>query len=170
MHDLTDDAATIDNTGFDQVAMLEGAVADLDAQLVELSKRLDQDNPPGPQFAEVARPVLEFDDTVASIRSRDSCSRVQAMAKARRENPEGFAAYAHGPIGEDFATLVEKEIRKGCAPNVAAQRVALQHPAVATEIGKGVSVAMTDFALAVDRTVIEKKLSRTAAMSEVRKR
>jgi RNA polymerase subunit RPABC4/transcription elongation factor Spt4 len=167
---------------------LEGQLIDLAAQIENLNKVMTEANVQAEPYLPAAPTAEDFTQTVAEIRKRDNCTRTAALAKARSENQAGFAAYCAGPADNDFAALVEEEISKGSPASVAAQRVALRYPELAkatrckscgayaasdqstcpncdAPLAKGVS----DFMAAVDATMIEKKLSRTAAMSEVRK-
>lgn len=134
---------------------LEGALTDLDARVTHLTQKLDSGS---------------FDSKVAEIRKREGCTGTVAMAKARRQCPDLFEATFSPPIS-DYDELVAAEIRKGCSPNVAAQRAALRCPeaaAQAIERAK-ISKSSNDFMTEVNRTMIAKNLTRTAAMTDVRR-
>jgi hypothetical protein len=150
----------------DDEAELEGQLIDLEAQIADLNKKLVEANVQAYQPDDTPS-AEDFDQTVAEIRKRDGCSRTAALAKARSENQAAFAAYCAGPADKDFAALVEAEIAKGAPASVAGQRVALRHPHLACDapLAKGVS----DFMAAVDAVMAEQELSRTEAMTAVRK-
>jgi hypothetical protein len=84
------------------------------------------------------------------------------------------AAPEKSAYSADFDALVSQEIARGYPPNAAAQMVLAKHgprPDAAT-LRKSLASesALTDFMAEVDRTMIEKRIPRSAAMSEVRKR
>jgi hypothetical protein len=150
----------------DDEAELEGQLIDLEAQIAHLNKVMAEANVPA--LPDDTPSVEDFDQTVAEIRKRDNCSRTEALAKGRSENQAGFAAYCAGYSSTDFTSLVEEEIRKGCSPAVALQRVAAHHP----EFAKAAQTApksVADFMAAVDAVMAEQELSRTEAMTAVRK-
>ena len=45
------------------------------------------------QLRQVTKAVITFEKCINDIRSRDECTRVEAMQKARKEHPEEFEAY-----------------------------------------------------------------------------
>jgi hypothetical protein len=89
----------------------------------------------------------KFDARVEYIADRDSCSKTEAMSRARQEYPETYSNYQqhlarqrtsaqHVVRGGHFIgkrtpttyeDLVSAEIRKGCSHEIAGQRVAQQH-------------------------------------------
>ena len=101
---------------------------------------------------EPAAPIPDFEAVVAAIEKRDACGGTEAMSKARREAPDAFQVYRRlvpkKPTKEtdhdDFENLVAAGARK--------------------------SAPAADFMAEVDATMIAKRLTRTAAMSEVRRR
>jgi uroporphyrinogen-III synthase len=66
--------------------------------------------------------------------------------------------------------LVQDEIRKGCSPNVAAQRVAMFHPNEARASVAKREAEAGDFLQRVDAYRAEHKCDRTVAMEVIRKR
>ena len=88
---------------------------------------------------EPAAPIPDFDQVVAAIQTRDRCGGTTAMSKARREAPTAFATY----IGNT-----------ALSPN-------------ANAMGKASATA--DFMREVDAVMIQKRCSRTQAMSEARR-
>jgi hypothetical protein len=50
--------------------------------------------------------VSDFEDTANEIAKRDNCSRTEALAKARKENPEGFDAF------QTVEVIREEEVAK----------------------------------------------------------
>ena len=107
--------------------------------------------------------------------ARCSRSSTFTLAKACRERPQAFDAFR--TIGtkadeDDYAALVTKEMHGGCIPHhVAEQRILQKYGARpdATQICKSESAA-TDFMATVDAVMLEKGLSRSAAMVEARRR
>ncbi len=112
----------------------------------------DEDGDEDEDEVRKAAPPLthKFETAVSRIAHRDGCSKAAAMATARRENPTLFGDYQQsGLVGNaansgqplttfdmeksalSFGDLVAAEIRKGCSPVVAAQRVAYAHPELA---------------------------------------
>jgi hypothetical protein len=149
-----------------EVEELEGAVIDLEARMAHLNKALEAANVKPKSKDVEAKP--DFATTVAEIRKRDNCSRTEALVKARKEQPESFAAYSAGPTNADFDKLVEAEIAKGVAPSVAAQRVGLRHPeATAAAIAKQ---DRHPFLKLVDNIQEQDGCSRAVAMSRARKK
>lgn len=150
------------------VELLEQEVADLEKELERVTKN---------QAADVGS--QDFSGAVAAIMKRDSCDRTTALSKARLEAPDAFDAYQGRTTapdeGEDdntdFNKLVEAEVRKGAPRSVAGQRVLLRYGARpnAAQVRKGQD-AVADFTSEVDAVMMEKRLPRTAAMQEVRKR
>ena len=127
-----------ENTEMSKADELQGAVCDLEARIADLTKKLEENSQP--KKVDPFKRIGDFHTTVSEIRKRDNCSRTEALAKARKENPEAFNAYLVGPVAK---------------PDVS--------PAVAKS-------SVTTFMAAVDDAMREKGLSRTDAMSEVRKR
>jgi hypothetical protein len=149
---------------------LEGAVLDLEAQICDLNKRIEEAGV-GSVSDGSAAPITvpdDFEQTVTEIRKRDKSSRTEALAKARHENPEGFEAYRVGDTNGDFDALVAAEIAKGSPAAVAAQRVGLRYPnAVAPGIAKK---EKTPFEKVVDAIMEQEGCSRSVAMSIARKK
>jgi hypothetical protein len=139
--------------------LLEGALIDLEAQVVDVDVAVRAD----------AKPIHinEFENTVAEIRKRDNCSRTDALVKARTENPEGFAAYNADNAPKDFEALVEAEMAKGVSDSVARQRAGLKYPdATAAVIEK----AKHPFEQVVDTIQAQDGCSRAEAMARARKK
>jgi hypothetical protein len=89
----------------DDITELEGAVADLEAQLADMKN------------GQTDRRNMSFAQRADEIRKSHNCSPTDAWAKARKEYPGAFHDFqGHAPeesVGGDYATLVEAEIRKG---------------------------------------------------------
>jgi hypothetical protein len=101
----------------------------------------------------VERPTrTKFDSRVEHVMERDGVPRHVAMSRARQEYPENYAAhqstvstdsasaqhtrragYGVGKSAPSFSDLCEIEIRKGCSPTLAAQRVINAHGADAPD-------------------------------------
>jgi hypothetical protein len=145
--------------------LLEGALIDLEAQVVDLNKKIDV-----AVHAEPKQPIHinEFENTVVEIRKRDGCSRTDALVKARAENPNGFAAYNSDNTPQDFAALVAEEIRKGCPAAVAAQRVGLKYPSAAASVIE--KAGKHPFEKVVDAIMEQDGCSRAEAMARARKK
>jgi hypothetical protein len=79
----------------EKVAELEGAVCDLEAKVSDLTKRLERaSEQPAKKLDPFKRVgVTDFQQTVSEIKKRDNCTRTEAFSKARKENPDAFAAY-----------------------------------------------------------------------------
>ena len=123
---------------------------------------------------EGAMPASSFDQCVQDIRKRDSCSRTDALIKARKEHPDLWDRYRDHTVlkSDNFEQLVAAEMRKGWPTRaIAGQRVIQKFGALsdATRIEKNAG-SVVDFMRAVDAEMIEKRISRTAAMVVVRKR
>jgi hypothetical protein len=83
---------------------LEGSVLDLEARIQALTKAVAAvtDKKDFDPFKRVGVP--DFDSTVSEIRKRDNCSRTEALAKARVENPQAFEEYQNvDVVGEVIA-------------------------------------------------------------------
>jgi hypothetical protein len=143
------------------VVGLEGRANDLEAQIAHLNKALAAAGQRNRLGAE------DYEQTVAEIRKRDNCSRTDALAKARKENPTAFAAYCAGPTNNDFAALVEAEIAKGAPASVAAQRVALRNPDLAASV---IEKAKHPFEKVVDNIMAQDGVTRSVAMTRARKK
>ena len=149
---------------------LEGALIDMEAQILDLNKKLQQagvgsvrdDDTP------IIIPAEDFEQTVTDIRKRDNCTRTVALAKARHEAPDAFEAYEGGPDDQDFDTLVAAEIQKGSPAAVAGQRVLASNPNLAsTVIAKA---GKTPFETEVDNIQEQDGCSRSEAMARARKK
>ena len=97
-----------------------------------------------------------------------------ARTKARREHPDFWNAYRTNPVVKsgNFDALVEREMCSGRLPRaVAAQRVITKYGAApnANQIARREN-SVADFMAAVNQVMIEKHCSRSAAMSEARRR
>jgi hypothetical protein len=89
----------------------------------------------------------------------------------RRENRGVYASYVRERnVSKSYADLVQGEIRKGCSPVVAAQRVAMSHPDAARASMAKAKDEAADFMKRVDTYQAEQGCARTMAMSEIRKR
>ena len=139
---------------------LEDSILILRDRVDVLNKNLTDRAQPAPP------PIPDFDEVVSAIRKRDGCGGTAAMSKARREAPDAFAIYnrlvpkkpAKEPHDDDFEDLVEASKEKYYGARSNADRVSKSANATA------------DFMREVDAVAITKNLSRTAAMSEARRR
>ena len=113
----------------ERTSELEGAICDLEARLMDVTKALEA-LPQQPQDS----PAADFDATVAEIKNRDNCSRTDALAKARVENPDGFEAFQSGNTNADYDALCAAEMAKGCSLDIAAQRVLARHPHLSAQV------------------------------------
>jgi hypothetical protein len=114
---------------------MSGKTEELEARIIELNKTLAAVSEEADKADKGFDPLKRsFEQTVTEIQKRDNCTATQAMAKARNENPEGFANYQAEPKHGDFDVLVQAEIAKGCSPSVAAQRVGMKYPDAAAAV------------------------------------
>jgi regulator of RNase E activity RraB len=121
----------------------------------------------------------KFESKIAFIQHRDGCTRAAAQTKARLENPTLFQNYQQSGLvgnaadsGQQLTTydkMVRAEIRKGCSPNVAAQRVSYAHPDLARQTLAKAAASPVEFMAKVDEAMQANGCSRTAAMQQVRK-
>jgi hypothetical protein len=139
--------------------------------VVTIMKRREDDAP----IIKLKEPPMDFERTVDAIRARDKCSRTAALSKARQESPESFLAYRDGPSKQDkkadYDELIEAATRKGVPAAIASQQVLTEYGASPdlARVEKKTRV-VGEFMMQVDSVMAEKRCSRTAAMSEVRKR
>jgi hypothetical protein len=116
--------------------------------------------------SELAKAAPDDDRILATLKA------MRAALIAQKESDQMDNDLEKSGYGADFDALVEAEVLKGCPRSVAGQRVLQIYGAAvpsSAQIRKSESV-VADFAQQVDRVVIEKRCSRTAAMSEVRRR
>ena len=140
--------------------------AQLEDRALVLKDRVDVLTKNMAERPEPAAPIPDFDEVVAAIQQRDSCAGTVAFTKARKEHPDIYNRLnakkpPEGPHDDDFDDLCDamkpsKEKYYGARSN--ADRT--QKSANAT----------ADFMREVDAVMIQKRLSRTAAMTEARKR
>jgi hypothetical protein len=74
---------------------------------------------------------MDFERHVAELR-KEGCSGTEALAKARKEAPQAFAAYRNENVAKsddsDYDALVDAEMHKGCPTRaIAAQRILQMH-------------------------------------------
>jgi hypothetical protein len=75
-----------------------------------------------------------FEAIVDRISREEKVPKTVAMTRARRRHPELYVSYQeHTGVAKSYDAIVAAEIRKGCSPVVAAQRVALLHPIAAQD-------------------------------------
>jgi hypothetical protein len=132
------------------VEELQGEVYDLEAQIVDLAKKLDAANSQDPEaqkvgfdpYARLGADFAPFEQTVNEIKKRDNCSRTDALAKARKENPEGYENFLAGTGTNADSEIVitkgekhpfEKVVdsimqQEGCSRAVAMQRARKKEP------------------------------------------
>jgi hypothetical protein len=105
---------------------LEGQITDIDAKIDDIAKKLSAVATRSVEKT-APTPAVDFNTLVDAAQLRDGSTRTEALTKARRENPDAFAAYRDGAIEKadsDFDVLVKTEMRRHCLPyGVAAQRV-----------------------------------------------
>jgi hypothetical protein len=112
-----------------------------------------------------------FETMVDMIARRDGVPKSVAASRAREEFPDLFDDYQNSVgVSKSYSDLVAAEIRKGCSPVVAAQRVATLYPAAAREniVKSAASPSVAEFMARVDEIKKDRGLSRTAAMSAAR--
>lgn len=162
-------------SGVDRPAMPHAVVA--------IMKRVRDQIPAPPIAAPIEKqepPPMTFEQTVSAIQRRDNCSGTEALSKARKEHPDAFETFRGirpkkstkktDDDEDDFDELVEREKARGTPGAIAGQRVLQKYGATpdAARIQKSAS-ATADFMAEVDTVMIAKRLTRTAAMSEVRR-
>jgi hypothetical protein len=126
------------------------------------------DEPDEPDDNTPAKKNHKFETVVRRIAAERGLPKAQALAAARKENPELYQSYQNSGVAKSYADLVAAEIQKGCSPTVARQRVEYAHPDLArASIAK--SVRASEFMAGVDAIKKSQNCSRTAAMALARR-
>jgi hypothetical protein len=128
--------------------------------------------PPGDDGEETDA-AAKFDALTRMIASRDGVSLEVAAARARKEDPALFAAYqSSGNVAKSFSELIADEIRKGCSPLVARQKINYAYPALARasrESRAKSESGVAEFMACVSEINKRDGCSRTAAMMRARR-
>jgi hypothetical protein len=123
--------------------------------------------------------VTDFDTFTQHVKQRDGLTSMEAMTRARKENPELFrrsqgsttTLTTKRAASPSYESLVAEQIAKGCSPNLAAQRVAQAHgyPAVYNRSRISKSEVLADgFAKRAEDLAYEEGLSLCDAMRKLR--
>jgi hypothetical protein len=115
-----------------------------------------------------------FEAMVDEVARRDGVSRPAAFRRARQQYPTLFRDYvaSGGPAAsKSYSDLVEAEVRKGCSPTVASQRIAYAFPQAARESRESIakSARVSEFMSAVDEIKKREGVSRVEAMARARR-
>jgi hypothetical protein len=115
-------------------------------------------------FLVLARKIAAENDGVSKDKSYQ-------LARARR--PDLFRSYQRfsreGEVGKSYRQLVDAEIRKGCSPVVAAQRVTYAYPNLAQETLAKSDSGAAHFMRAVDRVMKRDNCGRVEALQKARR-
>jgi hypothetical protein len=110
----------------------------------------------------------KFEALTDFVANRDGLTKSKAMEIARRDYPDVYASYQAAPVAKSYDALVDAEIKKGCSPTVAAQRVGYAFPDLAkSSIAKSKS-NVVEFVKCVDQIQARDDCSRTEALSKAR--
>ena len=74
-----------------------------------------------------------------------------ARASATTDLVASYQRSRDGDVGKSYRQLVDAEIRKGCSPEVAAQRVTYSHPHLAQQSIAKSATRVSEFMTAVDK-------------------
>lgn len=150
--------------GFDE--QIDDAVEQMAADDDSAETEEDSDQEDDEQDEKTSK--QRFQKVVDRIAARDNIAKVNAMSVARLERPDLFRRLQRVDAERSYEDLVTVEIRKGCSPTVAAQRVALLYPRAAQSTINKSDRAEAEFMRSVAKIADREGISDIEAMRAAR--